>query len=195
MPKSTTTMSSVQSSKSKAYSSRTSVSSLSGGYSADRESVVSDHTSSSSSSIKHGFDLSEANKMRIKRIKLQECNFLAANALQDIKGSKKPFLLPKVGTSTNFMGGIDLTKVNHFVSSAYSPSAVSTHRAGPDDFSRTLPLLNNIFVQVAPFYLSKAFGSEDKLSSSRDSDMGSSSDSEAGTSIHGTFRCPLEIVA
>jgi hypothetical protein len=189
-------MSSVQSSTSKGYSSRTSVSSLSGGYSADRESVVSDHTSSSSSSIKHGFDLSEANKMRTKRIKLQECNFLAANALQDIKNSKKPFLLPKVGTSTNFMGGIDLTKVNHFVSSAYSPSAVSkTHRAGPDDFSKTLPLLNNIFVQVAPFYLSKAFGSEDKLSSSRDSDMGSSSDSEAGTSIHGTSRCPLEIIA
>ncbi len=177
--------------------SRRSVSSLSGGYSADRESVVSDHTTSSSvSSIKHGFDRSEANKMRIKRIKLQECNFLAANALQDIKDAKRPFLMPKVGTSTNFMGGIDLTKVNHFVSSAYTPAAVNKpRRGGPDDFSRTLPLLNDMFFQVAPFYFATEFGSEDKLSSSRDSDMGSSTDSEAGTSTHGISHGPLEIVA
>lgn len=191
-------MSSVQTSRSKAYSSRSSLSSLTG-YSADRESVVSDQGASSVSSTgKHNrFDLTRTS--RTKRIKLLEDNFRAANALQDIKDAKKPFLMPKIGESTNFMGGIDLTKVKHFLSSEYQPMVKESKRTGPD-FSSTLTHLNDVFVQVAPFYLLlTAPGSENKFSS-RDSDLGSSSGygSETGSNSNnavGRRQSPFEIVA
>jgi hypothetical protein len=191
-------VSSVQSSKSNAYSSRSSLSSLTG-YSADRESVVSDQATSSISSAGKHNRFNQAHKSRTKRTKLLEDNFRAANALQDIEDAKKPFLMPKIGESTNFMGGIDLTKVKHFLSSEYPPLGKESHRTGPD-FSTTLTHLNDTFVQVAPFYLLlTAPGSENKCSS-RDSDTGSSSGygSETGSSSNNgltRLQSPLEVVA